>query len=58
VFVVNKDSIAFKRIVKPGISSRKQIEILSGLNENEKVVVMGQEMLKDSIKVKIAGTPK
>lgn len=58
VFVVNKDSIAFKRIVKPGISAKKQIEILSGLAENEKVVIMGQEMLKDSLKVKIAGTPK
>lgn len=57
VFVVNKDSLAFKRIVKPGISAKKQIEILSGLNENEKVVVMGQEMLKDSLKVKITGTP-
>lgn len=56
VFVVNKDSVAFKRIVKPGISAKKQIEIVSGLNENEKVVVMGQEMLKDSIKVKIMQT--
>jgi multidrug efflux pump subunit AcrA (membrane-fusion protein) len=50
--------MAFKRIVKPGISAKKQIEILSGLDENEKVVIMGQEMLKDSLKVKIAGTPK
>jgi len=58
VFVVNKDSMAFKRIVKPGISTKKQLEILSGLNENEEVVVMGQEMLKDSLRVKIAGTPK
>lgn len=54
VFVVNSDSIAFKRIVKPGISAKKKIEIISGLNENEQVVVMGQEMLKDSVKVKIA----
>jgi RND family efflux transporter MFP subunit len=52
VFVVNADSIAFKRIVKPGISAKKQIEIISGINENENVVVMGQEMLKDSLKVK------
>lgn len=57
VFIVDKDSTAFKRFVKPGISSKKQIEIISGLDENEKVVVMGQEMLKDSMKVKIAGTP-
>lgn len=57
VFIVDKDSMAFKRFVKPGISSKKQIEIISGLAENERVVVMGQEMLKDSMKVKIAGTP-
>lgn len=53
VFVVNSDSLALKRIVKPGISAKKQIEILSGITENEKVVIMGQEMLKDSIKVTI-----
>lgn len=58
LFIVNEDSIAFKRIVKPGISSKKQIEILSGINENEKIVIMGQEMLKDSLKVKIAGLPQ
>lgn len=58
VFIVNKDSVAFRRIVTPGISSKTQTEIIKGLKENEKVVVMGQEMLKDSIKVKIAGTPK
>ena len=58
VFVVNKDSIAFKRIVKQGIAAKKQTEILKGVIENENVVIMGQEMLKDSLKVKIAGTPK
>ena len=58
VFVINKDSMAFKRIVKTGITNKKQIEILSGVKAKEMVVVMGQEMLKDSIKVKIAGAPK
>jgi len=58
IFVVNKDSIAFKRIVKPGISAKKQTEIISGLAENEKVVVMGQEMLKDSLKVMIMKNEK
>ena len=58
VFVINKDSMAFKRIVKTGISAKKQIEIISGIAENEKIVIIGQEMLKDSLKVKIAGTPK
>jgi multidrug efflux pump subunit AcrA (membrane-fusion protein) len=54
VFVINKDSMALKRIVKTGIAAKKQIEIVSGLEENENLVIMGQEMLKDSVKVKIA----
>lgn len=58
VFVVNKDSLALKRMVQTGISSGNKLEIIKGLKENEKVVVSGQEMLKDSIQVKIMGTPK
>lgn len=53
VFVTGADSIAHKRKVTIGISTEKKIEITSGLAENEKVVVMGQEMLKDSVKVQI-----
>jgi hypothetical protein len=50
--------MAFRRVVKTGLSAKTQIEILSGLTNDENVVVMGQEMLKDSIRVKIAGNPK
>lgn len=53
VFVAGADSIAHKRIVTTGISTEKKVEITTGLAENEKVVVMGQEMLKDSVKVRI-----
>ena len=58
LFVVNKDSIAIKRIVKTGIASGSLIEICKGISEHEIVVVMGQEVLKDSVKVKVMGTPK
>jgi len=58
LFIVNTDSLALKRIVQTGISSGNKIEISKGLKENEKVVVAGQEMLKDSIMVKIMGTSK
>ncbi len=58
LFVVNEDSLAQKRIVHTGISSGNKIEIIKGLEENEIVVVSGQEMLKDSIKVKIMGTSR
>ncbi len=58
LFVVNEDSLAQKRIVHTGISSGNKIEIIKGLEENEIVVVSGQEMLKDSVKVKIVGTSR
>jgi multidrug efflux pump subunit AcrA (membrane-fusion protein) len=53
LFIVNTDSLALKRIVQTGISSGNKLEISKGLKENEKVVIAGQEMLKDSIMVKI-----
>jgi len=58
LFVVNDDSVALKRILQNGISSGNKLQILYGLRENENVVISGQEMLKDSIKVKIIETPK
>lgn len=53
LFVVNKDTLALKRLVQTGISSGNKLEIIKGLKENDKVIVAGQEMLKDSVKVKI-----
>jgi multidrug efflux pump subunit AcrA (membrane-fusion protein) len=53
LFVVNKDSIAMKRVVRTGISADGVTEIITGLKENEWVVSMGQEALKDSVKVMI-----
>lgn len=60
VFVVNADSIALKRVVKTGIIMGNKLEITEGLLEKDQLVVAGQEMLKDSLKVKVAGnkTPK
>lgn len=58
LFVVDKDSIAHQNVVEKGVTSGNKLEILKGLNENDKVVVSGQEMLKDNMKVKIMGTPK
>lgn len=52
VYVVN-DSIAHQRIVTTGISNEKMTEIKSGLKEGEKIVVMGQELLKDGMKVTV-----
>lgn len=53
LFTVDNDSIAHRRVVEIGIGSGSKIQIVKGIKPNEKVVVAGQEMLKDSIKVLI-----
>lgn len=52
VYVI-KDTVAHQRIVSTGISNEKVTEITSGLNAGEKIVVMGQELLKDGIIVMV-----
>jgi multidrug efflux pump subunit AcrA (membrane-fusion protein) len=52
VFVVN-DSVAQERIITAGISTREFTEVLQGIDAGEKVVTMGQEMLKNKMKVRI-----
>jgi RND family efflux transporter MFP subunit len=52
VFVVKNDK-AVKRQLVIGQSNDKQVEVLSGLNEGEKVIVSGQLNLKDGDEVSI-----
>jgi membrane fusion protein, multidrug efflux system len=52
VFVVN-DSSAHKRIIQTGISTKDFTEVLTGVSTGEKLVTLGQELLKDSMKVNI-----
>jgi len=52
VFIV-KNNIAKIVKVETGIESNTEIEIISGLNEGDKVVIKGQENLKDGVKVKL-----
>jgi len=53
LFIVDNNLTARRRVVETGIISGNQTEIVKGLNENEKVVVMGQEILQDGMKVTI-----
>ena len=53
VFVVNGENKIEKREVKCGANDGKYIEILSGLKENEVVVVESFEGLEDGLKVEI-----
>lgn len=58
VFVVDNDSIVHRQIVETGIASYRKLEIISGLKENEYVVVKGQQMLRDKMKVQILPNAK
>lgn len=52
VFVVEKNTATEKRI-NTGIETDKEVEILSGLQPGEKLVVEGYEMLSNRTKVKV-----
>jgi len=52
VFVVDK-GIAVERRLETGLANRLEIEVLSGLQEGDRLVVEGFETLRDRSKVKI-----
>ncbi|TYP92516.1 RND family efflux transporter, MFP subunit [Fodinibius salinus] len=54
VFVVQGDSIAFERKVELGIQQGNSVEIASGINAGDEIVITGQSDLTDSTKVRIA----
>jgi membrane fusion protein, multidrug efflux system len=54
VFVFDRKQMAVsKRIIKTGISEGDNIEVEDGLNEGERIVIVGVEGLKDKAKVRI-----
>jgi len=56
VFVVEGD-VARKRTVQTGLSSGDSLEVLSGLEHGQAVVVGGKELLQDGIKVEVVAQP-
>jgi membrane fusion protein (multidrug efflux system) len=54
VFLVNSDSTVTKRYIKLGIKMDVKYEVLSGISETDKIVIVGQDLIKDKMKVKIA----
>ncbi len=57
VFVV-VDGKAIQRKVRTGIEQIGRVQVLTGLEVGEKVVIAGQEKLKDGIEVRVAGPGK
>lgn len=52
VFIVQENT-AFERIIETGMENEEMIEVVSGLEENDRLVVKGFETLRDKSKVKI-----
>lgn len=53
VFVLNPDTTVSRKYVNVGIKMDSMFEILSGVNPNDKIVVVGQTLVRDNSKVKI-----
>lgn len=53
VYVVGGDMVVTKKYVDVGIVSENEAEIINGINENDKVVKVGQELISNNAKVKI-----
>jgi membrane fusion protein (multidrug efflux system) len=57
VFVV-QDSVAHQRTITTGLITKTQTEVREGLRPADKVVVMGQELLKEGMPVQVQQTKK
>ena len=53
VFVVERNSTAEDRWITTGIQNQDYVEVLEGLNKNDRLIIKGFETLRDSSKVKV-----
>jgi len=53
VYTVTADGVAELRQIEPGKTSGNRVEVVSGLNENDRVVVLGHNRLAPGKKVKV-----
>ena len=53
VFVINSEGLATKHAIKIGYQEGNLVEVLDGLNSNQKVVITGHQNLKDNAVVEI-----
>ncbi|HAC16503.1 MAG TPA: efflux RND transporter periplasmic adaptor subunit [Bacteroidetes bacterium] len=57
-FVSQGDSIAVRRILDLGIQQGDRIEVLSGLEAGEKLIITGQTSLEDKSRVRVSSAPR
>ena len=53
VVFIAQDSVARPRVIATGLITKTQTEVRDGLKPGDRVVVMGQELLKDGMPVKV-----
>jgi RND family efflux transporter MFP subunit len=54
IFTFTEDNTAVKKYIEIGLQADNKVEIVSGLKENDKVVSVGQDLIKDNSKIKIS----
>jgi membrane fusion protein (multidrug efflux system) len=53
VFKVGRDTVARENYIKTGISNENYVEVTDGLTGEDKIIVVGQSLVKDNMKVRI-----
>lgn len=58
IFVVKDDGVAERRAISLGLEEDDSMEVTSGIEEGDQVVVAGQGSLKDGSKIKVIPNPE
>ncbi len=53
IVYVESEGVVFERIVETGLDTGYMVEIISGLEDGEKIITKGQNYISDGIKVKV-----
>ena len=56
-FFVEQDTLARRMRLDKGFSNENYMEVLSSVDENDRVIVVGQNGLKDGMRIKIVSSP-
>ena len=54
IFTVTEDNSAVKKYIETGLKADNKVEIVSGLDDKERVVSVGQDLIKENSKIKIS----
>ena len=57
-FISQGDTLAVRRDLELGIQQGDRIEVLSGLQPGEKLIITGQSSLEDQSRIRISGAPR